>query len=159
MITATLAVTSLLAALVVFLPIEVVLLAGGGLAEVPAWALAAICAATHTLGKGGHYALAAGLITNRRLHAWLTARVSAATRARARRWNNSPLVTYLRGPTGWVISFSAAAISLPPYALMPLVAPSVGQRWWEFATASFAGRWLRFYLILAVPMVARYVTG
>lgn len=158
MITAMVCATSLLAAVVVFIPIEVVLAAGGQGAEITAPWLALGAAATHTLGKMAHYWLAAGMIRSQRVRSLLT-RWGGKNRAEMwQAWQHSRWFARLGGVSGWLVSWSAAAFSLPPYALMPFIAPGLGQPWWHFASASLAGRWLRFYIVIALPAWAGWVS-
>lgn len=159
MITLLLCATSLACAVVVFIPIEVVLAAGGANAELGPVLLALLAAASHTLGKMAHYWLAAGLIRSTRVREFL-AKTGGKRRAEMlARWQNSPLFARLGGLSGWLVSWCAAAFSLPPYALMPFLAPSLRQAWWHFASASLLGRWLRFYVVIALPAWAGWVGG
>lgn len=159
MITLMLCATSLLCAVVVFIPIEVVLAAGGANAELGPALLALAAAASHTLGKMAHYWLAAGMIRSQRVRELLAKAAGKRRAERLQRWQDSPLFAHLGGVSGWLVSWSAAAFSLPPYALMPFFAPTLRQAWWHFASASLLGRWLRFYVVIAVPAWAGWVGG
>ncbi|MDO5700621.1 MAG: VTT domain-containing protein [Bowdeniella nasicola] len=146
MILASTALASLVSALVLVVPIEVVLAAAAPVSDVPLWLLALIAALTHVLGKLVHYAIGAGALRG----AWF-ARQRAEPNAewheryaRARAWCES------HGWGPFALMMVSAATSLPPYAPMPFLAPAAGMRWPSFALASLLGRSIRFYAVVAL---------
>ncbi|SHN39022.1 VTT domain-containing protein [Cryptosporangium aurantiacum] len=79
---------------------------------------------------------------------------SGRARARAARWTE-PLRRWLSGRrTGLPTVFVSAAVGVPPLALVSLAAGPAGLRRWEFATACFVGRVIRFAaLVLPTTLV------
>jgi membrane protein YqaA with SNARE-associated domain len=69
---------------------------------------------------------------------------SGRAQARASRWAE-PVQRWLSSRrTGLPTVFVSAAVGIPPLALVSLAAGTGGLRHWEFATACFVGRSIRF---------------
>jgi membrane protein YqaA with SNARE-associated domain len=75
---------------------------------------------------------------------------SGRAQARAARWAE-PIRRWLSSRrTGLPTVFVSAAVGIPPLALVSLAAGTADLRHWEFATACFVGRLIRF-AALALP--------
>lgn len=137
---------SLASAVVLVLPIEPYLVGLAYLRPGDVWVAALLAALAHMAGKLVHFFLGTGL-----LHRLNLAHRAELDEVWAQRWE--ALADYsARHP--WALSaitFLSAAVSLPPFAAMPFLAASVGMRWWTFALAGTAGRWVRFWVAMAVP--------
>lgn len=114
--------------------------------QLPLVALAA--AVAHMAGKLLHFFLGVGVL--HRLH---LARRAELDENWARRWE--ALIAF-SGRHSWamvLLTFTSAAVSVPPFTPMPFVAASVDMRWWTFALAGVAGRWVRFWAVMATPQL------
>lgn len=60
---------------------------------------------------------------------------------------------WVRGHSGGPSAVTAAAAfgSIPPYAVVSVLAGTVGMRWWLFALVSLVGRFLRFWALISIP--------
>ena len=137
---------SFASAVVLVLPIEPYLVGLAYFRPEYVWLAALLAALAHMAGKLVHFFLGTGL-----LHRLNLAHRAELDEVWAQRWE--ALADYsARHP--WALSaitFLSAAVSLPPFAAMPFLAASVGMRWWTFALAGTAGRWARFWAVMAVP--------
>ena len=80
---------------------------------------------------------------------------SGRARARATRWAESLRRWLSNRRTGLPTVFVSAAVGVPPLALVSLAAGTADLRPWEFATACFVGRLLRFAaLVLPTALVS-----
>lgn len=108
--------------------------------------LALAAAAGQMLGKMAFFCLGAGLVDLPRLR----------RKARARgRW--SERMEHVRawaerrpwGPAA--LTLLSAFTGLPPFAIVSVLAGTLGVRWWVFLVAGFAGRYARFLAVLLAP--------
>lgn len=137
---------SLVSALVVVLPVEVYLLGAAVASDVPTALLALVGAVGQVAGKMPFYLVGRGVLD--------LARVRRQAVARGRWARRMTAVENWAGRHPWgpsAVTGSAAFLSLPPYAVVSVLAGTVGMRWWLFVAVSLAGRFLRFWLLLGVP--------
>jgi membrane protein YqaA with SNARE-associated domain len=136
----------LLAAVVVVLPAEAYLV-GAALAwdVAPGW-LALSGAAGQVAGKMLFYLVGRGVLDVARVRRrgtaggrWAERMTAVEAWCRAHAW----------GPSA-VTAVSAFA-GVPPYAVVSVLAGTVGMRWWLFALVSLAGRFLRFWALVLAP--------
>jgi membrane protein YqaA with SNARE-associated domain len=79
---------------------------------------------------------------------------SGRARGRAARWAERLRRRLSGRRTGLTTVFVSAAVGVPPLALVSLAAGAADLRHWEFATACFAGRSIRFgALVLPTALV------
>jgi membrane protein YqaA with SNARE-associated domain len=71
-----------------------------------------------------------------------------ALRARVERWRSKDLLVLFSAATG-----------LPPFYLLSILAGSLRFPFARFAAAGFAGRIVRFAVVMSVPQVGRWVLG
>ena len=103
-------------------------------------------AAGHVLGKLPWY--------------WLGTAGERVTWPRVRAWVDRAQRVVAAHPTvGAAVTFSAAAVSLPPFHLTVIAAGIVRAALAPFLGAAFAGRLLRFSLIAAFPPLLGYLFG
>ncbi|MBZ2199267.1 YqaA family protein [Occultella gossypii] len=136
----------LLSAIVIVLPAEVYLLAVALVSDVPAVWLALAGAVGQVAGKMLYYLLGRGVLDLAHLRKRSTAKgrwVDGMDRVEA--WCRR----HVWGPS--LITAVSAFAGVPPYALVSVLAGTVRMRWWLFALISVAGRWLRFWAVMAVP--------
>ncbi len=137
---------SFVSAVVLVLPIEPSLVGLAYLRPGDVWLAALLAAVAHTAGKLVHFVLGVEVLE----------RLNLAHRAElnevwARRWETLGAFAARHPWAMFAITFSSAVVSLPPFTAMPFLAASVGMRWWTFALAGAAGRWVRFWAVMAVP--------
>lgn len=137
---------SLLTSVVVFLPVEVYLLGAVVASDVGAVPLALVGAVAQVAGKMLFYLVGRGVLDLahvRRQGAasgrWAQRMTAVEEWARRHPW----------GPSA--VTAAAAFVSVPPYAVVSVLAGTVGMRWWLFALISLVGRFLRFWAIVSVP--------
>lgn len=138
---------SFASAVLLVLPIEPYLVGYAALSRPEHLALVALgVAAAHTAGKLLHFFLGAGILHRLRL-----GHRAELTETWAQRWE--ALIAF-SGRHSWAmaaLTFTSAAVSVPPFTPMPFVAASVEMRWWSFALFSTLGRWARFWAVMASP--------
>lgn len=137
---------ALASAVVLVLPIEPYLVGYAVLYPQALWLWALAAAAVHVAGKMLYFWLGDRLLVwlHMERHAQLNEKWAVRWQAIQRQSERMPWLM-------WVVTFASASVSLPPFAPMSLLAPAAGMRWWSFFTAALAGRWLRFWLVMAVP--------
>jgi membrane protein YqaA with SNARE-associated domain len=121
-----------------------------GIGTIPSARLRAIVLLTftagHVLGKAPWY--------------WLGAAGARITWPRARGWVDRAHGVVAAHPTvGPAVTFSAAAVSLPPFHLTIVAAGIVRAAAVPCLGAAFAGRLARFSLIAAFPPLVGYLLG
>jgi membrane protein YqaA with SNARE-associated domain len=136
----------LLAAVTVVLPAEAYLVGAVLVSDVAAPALALAGAAGQVAGKLAYYLVGRGLLDVARLRGggrakgrWADRMTAVEAWCRRHPW----------GPSA-VTAVSAFA-GVPPYAVVSVLAGTVGMRWWLFVVVSLAGRFLRFWLLVLSP--------
>jgi membrane protein YqaA with SNARE-associated domain len=71
-----------------------------------------------------------------------------AVRAKVERWRSKDLLVFV-----------SAALGLPPFFAIAILAGTLRFPFARFVLAGFAGRLVRFSLVLAVPQVGRWIVG
>ncbi len=71
-----------------------------------------------------------------------------AARARVERWRSKDLLVFV-----------SAGLGLPPFYVIAILAGTMHFPFVRFVLAGFAGRLVRFSLLLAVPQVGRWIVG
>ncbi|MHB1065679.1 MAG: VTT domain-containing protein [Georgenia sp.] len=134
--------------MVVFLPVEVYLVGAAVTADVAAIPVALVAAVAQVTGKMPFYLVGRGVLDLAHVR-----RRGAATGTWARRmtaveeWARS----HPWGPSA--VTAVAAFGSVPPYAVVSVLAGTVGMRWWLFALVSLVGRFLRFWALMSIPVL------
>ena len=121
-----------------------------GIGAIPSTRLRALVLVTftagHVLGKLPWY--------------WLGAVSARITWPRVRAWvDRAHGVVAAHPAVGPAVTFSAAAVSLPPFHLTVIAAGIVRAALAPCLAAAFAGRLLRFSLIAAFPPLVSYLLG
>ncbi len=136
----------LVASVAIVLPAEAYLLGAALASDVsPIW-LAAAGAGGQVAGKMLFYLTGRGALDMARLRGRAAVRGRWPARmAAVERW----CARNTWGPSA-VTAVSAFA-GVPPYAVVSVLAGTVGMRWWLFAAVSLLGRFLRFWLLVLAP--------
>ncbi|GAA1624733.1 VTT domain-containing protein [Georgenia ruanii] len=136
----------LLAAVAVVLPAEAYLVGAALLSDVPALALAFAGAAGQVAGKMAYYLMGRGLLDVTRLRRggrtegrWAARMTAVEQWCRRHTWGTS------------AVTAVSAFAGVPPYAVVSVLAGTVGMRWWLFVVVSLVGRFLRFWLLVLSP--------
>ncbi len=141
----------LLGAVVPVLNAEAYLLVAAGTMSTPMVVLAAAAATGQVLGKMLFYLFGYGAVRS----PWLQRQ--AASKGRFVRWMRtvSQWCEVNPGRAFGVVALSAL-VGLPPIAATSVLAGTLRMRWWVFALTAWAGRFLRFLLVLHVPGLFGY---
>lgn len=136
----------LLSAVVPVANAEVYLVGVAVTTDHPAALLALAAAAGQMLGKMAFYLLGRGAIDVSRLrrHSRARGRWTARMVAAAEWCNLHPW-----GPSA--LTLVSAAVGLPPFAVVSVLAGSLRMRWWLFALCGLVGRYARFLAVLLSP--------
>ena len=114
--------------------------------EVPAGWLALSAALGQVAGKFLYYLAGRGVLD--------VARFRRVGRAGGRWAERMESVERWCGRHQWgpsVVTLLSSFAGLPPYAVVSVLAGTVGMRWWLFVLWSVVGRFARFWAILQVP--------
>lgn len=122
---------------------EVFLLAVAAVAPgPPPWLIVLVAATGQIIAKSLLYLGGAGVI---RLPRGKRREDIERLRARVERWRSKDLLVFVSAATG-----------LPPFFVLSILAGSMRLPFGRFAAAGFAGRIVRFTVVVAVPQVGRW---
>jgi membrane protein YqaA with SNARE-associated domain len=139
---------ALIGALVPVFSVEVYLVGAGAVSDGPVLAAMAVAAAAgQTVGKLAYYYMGRGVLTV----SWLRPAKPGRWSERIERWRRRAEDRPLWG--AWVMLAGAFA-SLPPYAVMCVVAGTMRMSLGVFLATSMVGRTARFAVVVFAPNLA-----
>ncbi len=132
---------------------ETYLLVAAGTMSTPLVLLALAAATGQVLGKMAFYLVGYGAVRS----TWLQRRADSKSKSRFVKWMRtlSQWCQVHPGRAFGVVAISAS-VGVPPIAATSVLAGSLRMRWWVFALTAWAGRFLRFLLVLHVPGLFGY---
>ncbi len=130
---------------------EAYLLVAATTMDTPAVLLALAASSGQVAGKMLFYLLGLGAVRS----TWLQGK--AVTKGRFVEWMRRLGEWCAEHPTrAFAVVAVSAVVGLPPIAATSVLAGTLRMRWWVFALTAWAGRFVRFLLVLQVPGLFGY---
>lgn len=130
---------------------EAYLLVAAATLDTPPVLLALAAATGQVIGKMVFYLLGLGAVRS----TWLQRR--AVTKGRLVEWMRWLSEWCAEHPTrAFAVVAMSAVVGMPPIAATSVLAGTLRMRWWIFALTAWAGRFVRFLLVLHVPGLFGY---